>query len=73
LLGTGVNDTTLDYDQLNTKDPIQRDVTTVPAGGWAVLRFVADNPDSIWHVQPGLVAQFVELLDKIKKLNPPED
>ncbi|KAF0514371.1 multicopper oxidase [Gigaspora margarita] len=80
LLGIGVNGTTLDYDKLNTKDPIQRDVTTVPAKGWAVLRFVADNPGVWgfhchieWHVQSGLVAQFVELPDKIKKLNPPED
>ncbi|CAG8807400.1 35654_t:CDS:2, partial [Gigaspora margarita] len=47
LLGTGVNGTTLDYKKLNTKDPIQRDVTTVPAGGWAVFRFVADNP-GVW-------------------------
>ncbi|CAG8490557.1 8581_t:CDS:2 [Scutellospora calospora] len=71
ILGIGKNGTTLNYSKLNTYDPIQRDTSTVPAGGWAVFRFVADNPG--WHVQSGLVSQFVVSPDKIKKLSPPEE
>ncbi|CAG8466554.1 10481_t:CDS:2, partial [Cetraspora pellucida] len=80
VLGSGGKGTTLDYSKLNTKDPIQRDTVTVPANGWTVLRFVANNPGVWgfhchieWHVQSGLVAQFVAQPDKIKKLNPPDE
>ncbi|CAG8517444.1 12224_t:CDS:2 [Racocetra persica] len=47
VLGTGGNGTTPDYNSLNTIDPIERDTTTIPAGGWTILRFVADNP-GVW-------------------------
>ncbi|CAG8671084.1 5439_t:CDS:2 [Cetraspora pellucida] len=80
VLGSGGNGTKLDCSKLNTIDPIQRDTTTVPANGWTVLRFVANNPGVWgfhchieWHVQSGLVAQFVAQPDKIKKLNPPDE
>ncbi|CAG8595584.1 4255_t:CDS:2, partial [Dentiscutata heterogama] len=69
-----------DYSKANTKDPIQRDTATVPAGGWTILRFVSNNPGVWgfhchieWHVEAGLVAQFVTQPDEIKKLNPPDD
>ncbi|CAG8505887.1 15998_t:CDS:2 [Dentiscutata heterogama] len=80
LLGSGVNGTKPDKNKLNANDPIQRDTTTVPAGGWAVLRFVSDNPGVWgfhchieWHVQSGLVSQFVAQPDQIKTLNSPAD
>lgn len=34
---------------LNTANPSYRDTVTIAAGGWAYLRFVADNP-GIWCV-----------------------
>ncbi|RKP15085.1 Cupredoxin [Piptocephalis cylindrospora] len=51
----------------NLKNPIRRDTSTVPGRGYTVLRFRADNPGVWafhchleWHVQQGLVANFVE-------------
>ncbi|CAG8721447.1 17664_t:CDS:2, partial [Dentiscutata erythropus] len=80
VLGSGESGTQPDYSKLNTKDPIQRDTATVPAGGWTILRFVSDNHGVWgfhchieWHVEAGLVAQFVTQPDEIKKLNPPDD
>ncbi|CAG8685777.1 2839_t:CDS:2, partial [Dentiscutata erythropus] len=80
VLGQGGNGTTPDYDKLNTKDPIQRDVTTIPASGWTIIRFISDNPGVWgfhchieWHVQSGLVSQFVTQPEKIKKLKAPDD
>lgn len=31
----------------NTTNPIRRDTHIIPAGTWAVLRFIADNP-GVW-------------------------
>ncbi|CAG8621096.1 7047_t:CDS:2, partial [Racocetra persica] len=78
---TGKNGTRPDFTTFkNNKHLIQRDTTTVPANGWAVLRFVSNNPGVWgfhchieWHVQSGLVAQFVTQPDKIRQLNPPDD
>ncbi|KAF0358077.1 multicopper oxidase [Gigaspora margarita] len=79
-LGSGEDGTQPDYNSLNTKDPIQRDTATIPAGGWAILRFVSNNPGVWgfhchieWHVASGLVAQFVTQPDQIKRLNPPDE
>ncbi|CAG8465919.1 13594_t:CDS:2 [Dentiscutata erythropus] len=47
LLGVGKNGTSPDYDSVNTKNPIQRDTASVPAGGWLIARFVSDNP-GVW-------------------------
>ncbi|KAF0465097.1 multicopper oxidase [Gigaspora margarita] len=80
VLGIGINGTSPDYDSVNTKDPIQRDTVTVPAGGWFIIRFVSDNPGVWgfhchieWHVQSGLVSQFVTQPDKIKELKSPDN
>ncbi|CAG8770841.1 12671_t:CDS:2, partial [Gigaspora rosea] len=80
VLGSGGSGTTPDYNNLNTKDPIQRDSATVPALGWTVLRFVSNNPGVWgfhchleWHVEAGLVAQFVTQPDLIRQLTPPDD
>ncbi|CAG8453050.1 6648_t:CDS:2 [Diversispora eburnea] len=79
ILGWGKKDEKLEYDKLNTINPIQRDTTTMPADGWIVLRFVADNPGiwachchMEWHLGAGLLVQFVELPEIIKTLNPPK-
>ncbi|CAG8787163.1 4182_t:CDS:2, partial [Cetraspora pellucida] len=79
VLGSG-NGTKPNYKNLNTKNPIQRDTATVPANGWTILRFVSNNPGTWgfhchieWHVESGLVAQFVTQPDLIRKLSPPAD
>ncbi|CAG8498985.1 2344_t:CDS:2 [Cetraspora pellucida] len=80
VLGIGQNGTSPDYKYLNLKNPIQRDTITVPAQGWVVLRFVSDNPGVWgfhchieWHVQSGLVMEFVTQPDKIKELKAPDE
>ncbi|CAG8811937.1 24926_t:CDS:2 [Gigaspora margarita] len=80
VLGSGGSGTKPDYNKLNTKDPIQRDTATVPALGWTVLRFVSNNPGVWgfhchieWHVEVGLVAQFVTQPDLVRQLTPPND
>ncbi|CAG8573960.1 4993_t:CDS:2, partial [Acaulospora morrowiae] len=79
ILTTG-NGTEVDKSEFNTVDPISRDTTTVPALGFLAIRFIADNPGVWafhchieWHLQVGLVVQFIELPDEIKKLSPPSD
>jgi iron transport multicopper oxidase len=46
---------------------VRRDVVSVPAQGWAVIRFVADNPGIWsmhchieWHMAAGLMTTFIE-------------
>ena len=46
---------------------VKRDVVSVPAEGWAIIRFVSDNPGVWgfhchidWHVAAGLVASVIE-------------
>ncbi|CAG8764362.1 36177_t:CDS:2 [Gigaspora margarita] len=80
VLGSGEVDTEPDYSKLNIYDPIRRDTATIPAEGWIVIRFVADNPGIWafhchieWHVEAGLVAQFVELPNELRELKPPTD
>lgn len=57
---------------LNFNNPIRRDVTTLPVGGWLVLAFPADNPGAwlmhchiAWHVSQGLSLQFLERQSEI--------
>ncbi|KAI7841690.1 hypothetical protein COHA_004557 [Chlorella ohadii] len=42
--GDGIYDPATHASKLNTKNPPFRDTLTLPKNGWAVLRFVADNP-----------------------------
>lgn len=58
---------TIDYT-----NPPRRDVATLPADGYLVLGFPADNPGVWlmhchigWHTSEGLALQFVELQDQI--------
>ncbi|CAB4491471.1 unnamed protein product [Rhizophagus irregularis] len=78
VLGTG-NGTIVDKDALNKVNPIKRDTSTIPAKGWMVFRFVADNPGvfgihcHMWHLQSGLLMQLIEFPEEIKKMNPPQE
>ncbi|XP_074657796.1 uncharacterized protein LOC141910847 [Tubulanus polymorphus] len=52
---------------LNLHDPASKDTVLVPAGGYVIIRFVADNPGA-WgmhcHIEPHLVAgMFVALIE----------
>lgn len=47
--GTGSFDKERDEEKLNMVDPPVRGYVGVPAGGWAVIRFVADNP-GVWFM-----------------------
>jgi len=64
--GLGVYDGT-QQSQLKTINPPRRDVIGVPASGWVVIRFKADNPGVWpfhchidWHFQAGLAATIIE-------------
>ncbi|CAI0415627.1 unnamed protein product, partial [Linum tenue] len=72
-----------DSSKFNLVDPPLRNTAAVPVGGWAVIRFVADNP-GVWlmhchldvHITWGLAMAFL-VEDGVGKLEaiepPPED
>lgn len=58
---------------------MRRDVATVEGRGWALLRFIADNPGvwafhchMEWHSEIGLVMQFLDRVDEVAKWQIPE-
>ncbi|KAF9217103.1 hypothetical protein BGZ59_006417 [Podila verticillata] len=66
--------------QLELTNPLRRDTSTVPAFGYTVIRFVNDNPGLWalhchidWHMEAGLMVQFLSLPDKIKTLEIPAE
>jgi FtsP/CotA-like multicopper oxidase with cupredoxin domain len=75
------------YSQINstssntyTSNPIRRDVLTINAFGWALIRFRNDNPGLwafhchiVWHLETGLLMQFMSLPDVIKNWTLPSD
>lgn len=68
------------YGLLNTTNPIRRDTLTVPGYGWALIRFEADNPGLwafhchiAWHMEAGLLMQFMERTDLMAGWTLPED
>ncbi|KAI1177040.1 multicopper oxidase-domain-containing protein [Nemania sp. FL0916] len=72
--------TAVDQSQLNGNNPTRRDVTMLPAGGWLVVAFKADNPGDwlfhchiAWHVSGGLSVDFLERVPEQKKLISPAD
>ncbi|KAH7926675.1 hypothetical protein BV22DRAFT_1032673 [Leucogyrophana mollusca] len=75
--GTGVYN---DSVPLNLANPPRRDTTAVPAGGYTVVQFTADNPGVWafhchigWHLEEGMLAQLVELPQAISEMRiPPE-
>ncbi|KAK4211161.1 putative extracellular dihydrogeodin oxidase [Rhypophila decipiens] len=59
--------------KFNTKNPMRRDVATLPARGYLAIAFLLDNPGVwlahchiAWHASQGLSMQFVESRDQIK-------
>ncbi|CAG8811331.1 11992_t:CDS:10, partial [Gigaspora margarita] len=73
---------TLEYlkDPIKYANPISRDTVTVPPKGTAIIRFKVDNPGVWafhchieWHVEVGMMAQFVELPNEILGLKFPEE
>ena len=60
---------------LNTVNPPRRDVTMLPASGYLVISFKADNPGAWllhchigWHTEEGFALQFVERESEIAAL-----
>ncbi|XP_058109594.1 laccase-17-like [Magnolia sinica] len=81
--GFGNFDRNKDPAKFNLVDPIERNTVGVPSGGWAVIRFRADNP-GVWfmhchfdvHLSWGLKMAWVVLDGKLpnqKLLPPPSD
>nr|CAB3502882.1 unnamed protein product [Digitaria exilis] len=64
--GFGNFDAATDMAKLNMDDPPMRNTVGVPVNGWAVIRFVADNP-GVWlmhchldvHITWGLAMAFL--------------
>ncbi|KAJ4390165.1 laccase, multicopper oxidase, benzenediol:oxygen oxidorectuctase [Gnomoniopsis smithogilvyi] len=61
------NFTSSDISSLTVNNPVRRDVTMLPAGGWIVIAFQTDNPGQwlmhchiAWHVAGGLGVTFLE-------------
>jgi FtsP/CotA-like multicopper oxidase with cupredoxin domain len=70
--GTGQFDASTQTSDLNFDTPPRRDTTTLPAGGWLVIAFSANNPGAwlmhchiAWHISEGLGVQFLEAKDSI--------
>ncbi|KAF2160971.1 multicopper oxidase [Zasmidium cellare ATCC 36951] len=60
---------------LQTTNPIRRDVTMLPASGYVVIAFAADNPGAWlchchigWHTEEGFALQFIERYDEIASM-----
>ncbi|KDN38005.1 hypothetical protein RSAG8_09778, partial [Rhizoctonia solani AG-8 WAC10335] len=63
---------------INTTNPIRRDTHIIPAGSWAVLRFIADNPGVWfmhchidWHLAEGFAAVVVVQPDAVAQMSIP--
>ncbi|KAF2270971.1 hypothetical protein CC78DRAFT_7528 [Lojkania enalia] len=68
------------YKDLDLRNPLRRDVVSVPAYGWTLVRFVADNPGVwawhchiSWHAEAGLLMQFITRADEVAGWDVPED
>ncbi|KAI0429391.1 multicopper oxidase-domain-containing protein [Xylaria sp. FL1042] len=62
------------------RNPLKRDTVTVEGFGWALLRFVADNPGVwlfhchvIWHSEAGMGMQFLSRVDDLRDVQIPEE
>lgn len=63
------------YDSLDLSNPMRRDTASVEAFGWALIRFVADNPGAwnfhchiSWHTEAGLAMQFLTRTDLLANM-----
>lgn len=82
ILGEGFGNFNKDTDAslLNLEDPPMRNTVGVPVNGWAVIRFVADNP-GVWlmhchldvHITWGLAMAFLvdDGVGELQSLQPP--
>lgn len=68
------------YGNLSTTNPMLRDTMTVDGYGWSLIRFVADNPGLwalhchiSWHMESGLLMQFMTRADVMKGWTIPGD
>ncbi|KAI1637751.1 probing oxygen channels in Melanocarpus Albomyces laccase [Biscogniauxia mediterranea] len=68
--GAGPFDAGRDAGALRADNPVRRDVTMLPPGGWVVLAFRTDNPGAwlfhchiAWHVSGGFGVDFLERVD----------
>ncbi len=68
------------YPSINTTNPMRRDTMTVDAYGWSLIRFQADNPGLwafhchiSWHMEAGLLMQFMTRADLMKEWTIPSD
>jgi len=78
--GFGNFDRKRDTAKFNLVDPPMRNTASLPVGGWAVIRFVADNP-GVWilhchldvHIGWGLAMVFIveNGVGELQALNPP--
>ncbi|KAI0601194.1 probing oxygen channels in Melanocarpus Albomyces laccase [Biscogniauxia sp. FL1348] len=66
----GLFDLGRDAGRLRADNPVRRDVTMLPPGGWVVLAFRTDNPGAwlfhchiAWHVSGGFAVDFLERVD----------
>jgi len=69
-----------DSETLFSGNYAKRDVVTVPADGWAIIRFIANNPGVWpfhchidWHMAAGFFAVFVEAPELLPTLTIPGD
>ncbi|KAH9470396.1 hypothetical protein MJO29_004601 [Puccinia striiformis f. sp. tritici] len=61
-----IDHSTPTYSNQTLSNPMRRDTIQIPGGGFASIRFVADNPGAWmfhchieWHLQSGLAAMFI--------------
>jgi FtsP/CotA-like multicopper oxidase with cupredoxin domain len=81
VLARGVGNATAAYAAaVKTDTPLKRDVIRVPASGYAIIRFIADNPGvwllhchMEWHFAAGLAMTFVEDTASIAKMSIPDE
>ncbi|GAV50885.1 hypothetical protein ZYGR_0AD00680 [Zygosaccharomyces rouxii] len=69
-------DTNDDEQAMNFDNPIFRDTVNIPGFGWAVIRFVVDNPGVWpfhchigWHMEAGLLLQINALQEEYASWN----
>ncbi|KAK1752643.1 multicopper like protein [Echria macrotheca] len=74
------------YTNIKPSDPrtvanaLRRDTLTIEPYAWALIRFVADNPGLwalhchiTWHMEAGLLAQFMSRADVLRTMEVPRD
>ncbi|KAF9344396.1 hypothetical protein BGX26_004422 [Mortierella sp. AD094] len=80
VLGTGAGRYMPGRSTINATNPLRRDTVTLQTYGYTVLRFVNDNPGMWafhchidWHMQAGLMMQFLSLPDAVKAFKIPKE